>query len=42
MRLRLFFLTTAAVALLLGTGIGIAQIEGGDRGVAPVDELLGL
>ena len=37
MRLRPFFLTTAAVALLLGTGIGIAQIEGGDRGVAPVD-----
>jgi len=37
MRFRPFFLTTAAVALLLGTGISVAQIEGGDRGVAPVD-----
>lgn len=37
MRLRSFFLVSAIGVLLLGTGIGIAQIEGGDRGVAPVD-----
>ena len=37
MRLRPFFLSSAIGVLLLGTGIGIAQIEGGDRGVAPVD-----
>ncbi|WEK42626.1 MAG: heavy-metal-associated domain-containing protein [Candidatus Sphingomonas colombiensis] len=37
MRLRPIFLASAIGVLLLGTGIGIAQIEGGDRGVAPVD-----
>lgn len=37
MRLRPFFIASAIGVLLLGAGIGIAQIEGGDRGVAPID-----
>jgi hypothetical protein len=37
MRLKPLFLVPAAVALVLGTGVGIAQIEGTGRGVAPVD-----
>ena len=37
MRIRPFFLASAIGVVLLGAGIGIAQIEGGDRGVAPVD-----
>lgn len=37
MRLKPLFLVPAAVALVLGTGIGVAQIDGGGRGVAPID-----
>ncbi|OWK32737.1 hypothetical protein [Sphingomonas mucosissima] len=37
MRLKPLFLVPAAVALVLGAGVSIAQIEGGGRGVAPVD-----
>ncbi|MFW2852203.1 heavy-metal-associated domain-containing protein [Sphingomonas sp. TX0543] len=37
MRLRPIFLAPAIGVILLGSGIGIAQIEGGDRGVAPID-----
>ena len=37
MRLKPLFLVPAAVALVLGTGVGLAQIEGGGRGVAPID-----
>lgn len=37
MRLKPLFLVPAAVALVLGAGVGLAQIEGGGRGVAPVD-----
>ncbi|WP_066780462.1 heavy-metal-associated domain-containing protein [Sphingomonas sp. CCH5-D11] len=37
MRLKPLFLVPAAVALVLGTGVSIAQIEGSGRGVAPVD-----
>lgn len=37
MRARPLFLVPAVAALALGAGVGVAQIEGGDRGVAPVD-----
>ncbi len=37
MRLKPLFLVSAAVALALGAGVSIAQIEGSGRGVAPVD-----
>lgn len=37
MRLKPLFLVPAAVALVLGAGVSIAQIEGSGRGVAPVD-----
>jgi hypothetical protein len=37
MRLKPLFLVPAAVALVLGAGVGVAQIEGGGRGVAPID-----
>lgn len=37
MRLKYLFLVPAAAALALGPGMSIAQIEGGGRGVAPVD-----
>ncbi|MFN3519360.1 MAG: heavy-metal-associated domain-containing protein [Sphingomonas sp.] len=37
MRLKPLFLVPAAAALALGAGVGVAQIEGGGRGVAPVD-----
>ncbi|MCC2978932.1 heavy-metal-associated domain-containing protein [Sphingomonas sp. IC4-52] len=37
MRLKPLFLVPAAVALMLGAGVSIAQIEGSGRGVAPVD-----
>ncbi|OWK33999.1 hypothetical protein [Sphingomonas dokdonensis] len=37
MRLKPLFLVPAAAALVLGAAVSIAQIEGGGRGVAPVD-----
>jgi hypothetical protein len=37
MRIRPLFLIPAAAALALAGGMGVAQIEGGDRGVAPID-----
>ncbi|WBH16559.1 heavy-metal-associated domain-containing protein [Sphingomonas radiodurans] len=37
MRLKPLFLVPAAVALVLGADVGVAQIEGGGRGVAPID-----
>lgn len=37
MRLNPLFLVSAVAALALGAGVGLAQIEGGGRGVAPVD-----
>lgn len=37
MRLKPLFLVPAVAAFALGAGVGFAQIEGGGRGVAPVD-----
>lgn len=37
MHIRPLFLLPAVAALALAGGIGVAQIEGGDRGVAPID-----
>ena len=37
MRLKPLFLVPAVAALVLGAGMGVAQIEGGGRGVAPID-----